>query len=136
MSKKIFSKVYPDLLLHIIQKAENITDLRTDIVPPNEFLQASCFTMKNGKTFRAHKHIENTRYSSITQESWVCIRGKVRAILYDIDDKIVHEEVLGPGDCSVTLRGGHNYVSMEDGTLVYEYKLGPYTGLDNDKVFI
>jgi cupin fold WbuC family metalloprotein len=136
MSKKIYSKLYPDMLLHIIQKVEDVKQQRTDIVPPNEFIQAACFTMPKDKTFRAHKHIENTRYSNITQESWICIRGKVKAILYDVDDTVIHEEVLSPGDCSVTLRGGHNYVSMEEDTLVYEYKIGPYNGLENDKVFI
>lgn len=136
MSIKIYSKLYPHILLHIIQKAEDIDHKRTDVVPPNEFIQTACFTMPIGKTFRPHKHIEITRYSNITQESWICIKGKVKAILYDIDDTVIHEEVLGAGDCSVTLRGGHNYESMEEGTLVYEYKIGPYTGLHNDKVFI
>lgn len=136
MSKKIYSKVYPHMLLHIIQKADDISNTRTDIVPSNEFLQVACFTMPKSKTFKPHKHIENTRYSNLTQESWVCIRGKVKAILYDVNDKIIHEEVLGPGDCSVTLRGGHNYESLEEGTLVYEYKIGPYSGFENDKVLI
>ena len=136
MSKFIYSKVYPELLLHIIQKCEDITNTRTDIVPDQEFIQAACFTMPKDKTFRPHKHIENTRYSNITQESWVCIKGRVRAILYDVDDKVIHEEDLCPGDCSVTLRGGHNYLSLEEGTLVYEYKIGPYNGQQMDKVFI
>ena len=136
MSRKLYSRQHPDLLLHIIQKCEDITENRRDIVPPNEFIQVSCFTMKQNKTFRPHKHIEHTRYSNMTQESWVCIRGRVRVILYDVDDTVLHEEILMPGDCSVTLRGGHNYESLEDDTLVYEYKLGPYTGQEGDKVFI
>jgi len=36
----------------------------------------------------------------------------------------------------MTFFGGHNYLIMQDDTLVYEFKTGPYTGQQNDKVFI
>lgn len=44
--------------------------------------------------------------------------------------------MLKPGDCSITLYGGHNYVSLEEHTLVYEYKTGPYLGQEKDKAFL
>jgi len=43
---------------------------------------------------------------------------------------------LDVGDCSVTLGGGHTYLILEDDTLVYEYKTGPYKGIENDKIFL
>ena len=49
------------------------------------------------------------------------------------DDNIISEEILNKGDCSVTLYGGHNYEILEDNTLVYEFKTGPYLGVDLDK---
>ena len=36
----------------------------------------------------------------------------------------------------MTFEGGHNYEALENNTVVYEYKTGPYTGIENDKVFI
>ena len=36
----------------------------------------------------------------------------------------------------MTFRGGHNYLCLEDDSLVYEYKTGPYYGQKKDKVFI
>ena len=48
----------------------------------------------------------------------------------------VSEPVLEVGDASFTLEGGHTYTILEDDTLVYEYKTGPYEGQKNDKVFI
>ena len=132
----IYSKVNPEVLLHIINRQSEITKQRTDIVPNTEFLQLSCFELEKNKTFRPHKHIENIRTTTITQESWIIIKGKIKAILYDLDDTILEEVELMPGDCSVTLLGGHNYLSLEDGTLVYEYKTGPYFGIDKDKEFI
>mgnify|MGYP001207209045 CR=1 FL=1 len=54
----------------------------------------------------------------------------------EIDNKILAEPVLEKGDCSVTLEGGHTYTILEDKTLVYEFKTGPYRGQKLDKEFI
>ena len=51
-------------------------------------------------------------------------------------DRIIKETILLPGECTITYRGGHNYVSLEENTLVYEMKTGPYEGIDKDKKFI
>jgi hypothetical protein len=72
----------------------------------------------------------------IPQESWVVIRGMVQVEMYDLDNTLLHTDVLEPGDISVTLEGGHNYLIMADDTLVYEYKTGPYKGQEKDKTFI
>jgi hypothetical protein len=53
-----------------------------------------------------------------------------------LDDKILAEPILKTGDASFTLEGGHNYLILEDNTLVYEYKTGPYEGQLMDKKFI
>ena len=87
-------------------------------------------------TFKPHKHVYCEKTTTIAQESWVVIEGKVKAILYDIDDNIISEEILNAGDCSITLYGGHTYEILEDNTLVYEYKTGPYLGIEADKAFI
>jgi cupin fold WbuC family metalloprotein len=135
--KKIYSKVDPSKLLHIIVRKEDITQGRQDIVSEEHFIQCSILNMEEGKTFRPHKHIwkERTR-NVIAQESWIVIQGSVKCIFYDLDDSIIDEPTLYPGDASFTLEGGHNYLILEDNTLVYEYKTGPYEGQALDKTFI
>lgn len=133
---KIFSQKDNKILLHMVNRAKDVTSNRIDISPAEEYLQVSSFRMNNGKTFRAHQHVKNIRTTDITQESWIVIKGKVNAKLYDIDGTLLYEAILGPGDCSITFRGGHTYECMEDDSLVYEYKTGPYTGQENDKVFL
>ena len=134
--KLIYSKVNPTILCHIVNKKSEILETRTDVCPNDKFLQVSCFYLPLGKTFKPHKHIENIRTTNITQESWVVISGKIKAILYDIDDSILSEEILECGDCSITFIGGHNYESLEENSTIYEYKTGPYFGQEKDKVFI
>lgn len=135
--EKIFSKVDPEKLLHIITRKEDINPGRVDIVPEENFIQCSMLNLEKDKTFIPHKHIwkERTR-NVIAQESWIVIQGSVKCILYDIDDTIIYEPILYPGDASFTLEGGHNYLILEDDTLVYEYKTGPYEGQTFDKTFL
>ncbi len=132
----IYSRIEPTLLLHIINRARDIQTGRVDLVPPDEYIQCAAIRMDQGKTFKPHHHIKNVKVTTITQESWVVIRGMVQVTLYDVDNSVLHTDILEPGDCSMTLFGGHNYLAMHDNTIVYEYKTGPYTGKDNDKVMI
>ena len=62
--------------------------------------------------------------------------GNRLPIFYDLDNSVLTTEILNVGDASFTLEGGHNYEILEDNTLVYEYKTGPYEGQEFDKVFI
>jgi cupin fold WbuC family metalloprotein len=133
----IYSKINPELLLHVIVRKEDIKSGRQDIIPDKNFIQCSILNMENGKTFKPHKHIWKERARMIiAQESWIVIQGKVKCIFYDIDDTIISTPTLNPGDASFTLEGGHTYEILEDNTLVYEYKTGPYEGQALDKTFI
>ena len=132
---KIYSKIEPQKLLHLIYRLSEV-DGRTNISPDEEFLQLASMKMKKGQTFKAHKHIILEKKTDIAQESWLVIKGSVKCILYDLDDKIIAEPILYPGDCSMTFRGGHNYLILEEDTIVYEYKTGPYMGQQFDKVFL
>lgn len=133
----IYSKVDPDKLLHIINRLSDIND-RTNVVPGEHFIQCATLKMPDGQTFRPHKHItkKRTYEKQIAQESWIVVKGKVKCKFYDIDDSLIAEPVLHPGDASFTLYGGHTYEILEDDTIVYEYKTGPYEGQELDKTFI
>jgi hypothetical protein len=139
--EKIYSKVEPNLLLHIIYRFDefdDINDFRLEIIEPDQFIQCAALKLNEGKTFKPHKHIikEVTDYDRIAQESWVVLRGSVKCILYDIDDKIIAEPILNQGDASFTLRGGHNYYVLENESRVLEFKTGKYLGQKYDKTFI
>lgn len=133
--ERFYSKIQPDTLLHIVYRLDEING-RTNISPDNEFLQLASMKLQKGQTFKAHKHIIVEKVTNIAQESWLVIKGRVKCIFYDLDDTIIAEPVLLPGDCSMTFRGGHNYLILEDDTIVYEYKTGPYLGQEQDKEFL
>ena len=134
--EKVYSKINTSVLLGIVNKFSEIPEGRVDIAPDEEFIQVSSMRLDK-KYFRPHKHIwKPGEEQVIAQESWVIIKGSVKVIMYDLDDKIISTPILYPGDCSMTFQGGHNYEILEEDTVVYEYKTGPYKGVENDKEFI
>lgn len=137
MIEKIYSKLDPNRVLHIVCQTQYLASDRCDVVDDEQFLQLAILKYPKGKTFRAHKHLyKKVPTQNIAQESWVVVKGKVKAIFYDEDDTIIGERVLNAGDLSITLFGGHNYEILEEDTLVLEYKTGPYYGQALDKVFV
>lgn len=136
--KNVYSNIKEDKLMHIIYRKEDmLAAQRTNIIPENEFLQLSSLKMDKGIKFRPHYHVfKPGKELCIAQESWVVIKGSVKVFLYDLDNHLLHEDILKDGDCSITLYGGHTYQALEEDTLVYEYKTGPYEGQELDKRFI
>jgi len=131
---RIYSKKDKNKLLHIVYRLDQNNPERENIVPAEEFLQLSYIKLKKNKTFEPHEHVYKSGEAEIiAQESWVVIRGKVKFIALDVGGEPLEEHILNPGDCSITLYGGHNYESLEDNTVVYEYKTGPYKGQKLDK---
>lgn len=136
MIEYFYSKIKPELLLHVVVRARYSPTGRTDLINQYESLQASIINQPKGTTFKPHRHIwkEGPRII-IAQESWIVLKGKVKCTFYDIDNSILAEHVLNVGDLSITLEGGHTYTLLED-SLIVEYKTGPYQGQQKDKEFI
>ena len=134
---KIYSKVQKNKILHMVNHLEDLGP-RIDLIPSENFIQCALLRMNKGKTFPPHKHIkkERTYKEQIAQESWVVVQGSVKCFFYDLNDELLETVVLNQGDVSFTLEGGHTYEILEDDTIVYEYKTGPYEGQELDKEFI
>ena len=137
---KVYSNVIENKLLHMVyfkNDLDETRDFRFDVAPEDQFIQVSALKLKAGKTFRPHKHIwkEAPEPEVIAQESWCVLEGRVQAHFYDLDDSLLAEYVLEVGDISLTFEGGHTYTILEDAR-VYEYKTGPYQGVEKDKVFL
>jgi len=101
--------------------------------PDDDFIQAGTWGYGAGKELKAHAHNPVTREVLWTQEVLYIRRGRVRADVYDLQDKKVGEFEGSAGDILILLRGGHGYAILEDGTQVLEIKNGPYVGADVDR---
>ncbi len=101
-------------------------------------MQVAAIRAKEEVRFKPHYHLEKKTRSDIlhSQESWVVIRGTVRAYFFDLDQSFITKVELSAGDISYSLFGGHGYEVTTPETLVYEFKTGPYVGADLDKSYI
>ena len=133
--ENFYSQVEEGLLLHQLFKPKKIIR-RINISPENESIQVSHLHLHDQQTFKPHKHIFFNREMPIAQESWVVIEGRVKIFYYDIDDKLLTTREIIKGECTITYRGGHNYQALDENTIVYEFKTGPYYGIEKDKVHI
>tara|TARA_B100000035_G_scaffold312495_1_gene324065 strand:- start:1428 stop:1847 length:420 start_codon:yes stop_codon:yes gene_type:complete len=136
MPEVIYSKVNKDIPLLAINRRKEISEDRNDICSENELLQISTKLLKKGTTFRPHKHNKLERITDTTHEAWIVLEGSIGATFWDTDDKIVLETVLNAGDCAVVFKAGHGFEVLEDDTILYEVKNGPYYGQLKDKTFI
>jgi hypothetical protein len=101
--------------------------------PDGDFQQVGTWVYSAGKKLAAHAHNTVAREVLWTQEVLYVRRGRLRAEIYDTEDRKVAELVAGPGDILVLLTGGHGYEILGEGTEVLEIKNGPYLGADLDR---
>ena len=134
--KKHYSNLKNNKILYSIIKIDEVGEKRQDLSPETEYLQVACKKLNKTDTFKPHKHLNLERKTLTTHESWVILNGSVKAQLFDLDDSLYSEEVLSSGDCLVCFAAGHSFEVLEDNTILYEFKNGPYYGVEKDKKFI
>jgi len=134
--KKVYSKIEKECLLLTLNRRKDINKSRTDLSPAEEYLQCATKTLTKGMKFKPHRHNKLIRKTDITQEAWIFLSGRVRAKFYDLDDSLILDTELGAGDCVIVFKAGHGFEVLEDDTIIYEFKTGPYFGIEADKTFI
>ena len=134
---KIYSKIQHGLLLHQIIDIDTINGARTNLCNDEDFLQCALLRLPIGTTFKPHRHIPKHIAYVRPDESWFIISGMATIIMYDIDGTYLEEHELKQGQISFTFNGaGHNYKVLTDDFVCAEYKVGPYFGVEKDKIFI
>ncbi len=90
--------------------------------------------MQHEKGHRVAAHVHNIiqREISVTQETLIIRKGKIRLDLYTQDKKYIESAIAGEGDIIFLISGGHGLYCLEDVEII-EIKQGPYLGID-DKV--
>jgi len=99
-------------------------DLRNS---PNDHSQRMMNAVEPGTIVLVHRHMESS-------ETVVCLRGRLRELLYDEDGNNVDRVIeLYPGGeiCALNIPAGqwHSIEVLESGTVILESKDGPYSPL-------
>ena len=134
--KKIHSKLSDDVLLAVLNRREDCNKKRKNLSEDKEVMQVSAKNLSPDDKFKPHKHSKIKRVTDVTQEAWVIISGRIKAKIWDLDDTLAYETEMSSGDCLVAFYGGHCFEVLESDTVLYEFKNGPYYGVDKDKTDI
>ena len=76
-----------------------------------------------------HRHADPAK-----DETLVLLRGKLGAVIFDEAGQVVSAVVLRPGQTADVPHGTfHTWLALEDGTIFFEAKAGPYVPLAGDE---
>lgn len=130
-----YSRVDPERLLHVTYDIKDVVIDREDISIETDSLQCAAMSAEAGKKYTPHRHLVKLRGLVKIQEAFICISGKLRVHIYDIDNQLIESVPLRDGQIAILFDGGHSLEAVE-GSTFYEIKTGPYQGQGKDKVFI
>ena len=130
-------------LLHMAIKREEegqqpLALSRFDVSAEEEFLQLAVIEIPPNHNFRPHIHLERRRVikNLRAQETWIVLEGFVAVHYYSEGGQFLNTFELGPGDITISFRGGHGYSALSKKATVVEVKNGPYEGQEIDKRFL
>lgn len=132
---KVYSIVDPETLLALFFKPISNAS-RIDITDPLAILQIAAIPLDDQIQVTPHTHKPVSRETLGTDEAWVVMTGSILVNIYDLDEKLLGRWTLDSGSLALTMKGGHGFTSLESGTLIYEFKNGPYWGPSVDKLQI
>jgi len=112
--------------LGIIFRNNKITNKRNNLCNEDEYLQVSTQKINNNFEIKPHIHLKLNRKTTVTQEIWIIIKGKIEVKIYDIDKSYIKKLILKKGDLYILLKGGHSMKVLTNNTQFYEIKNGPY----------
>jgi len=133
---KIEEIVDGNLTIAIILRGDDWEKGLNFITSDNDFQQAGTWFYDKGKKIEPHAHLQCERTVAKTQELIYVRRGRVKIDFYGQQQQFLRSLELASNDLTVFLNGGHGFEILEDNTMIFESKNGPYLGKDRDKKII
>lgn len=108
---------------------------KSEFLTPDDFgQQMGMIVYPAGSAIVPHVHLPITRTVEGTSECIVVRKGRCEIDLFDSLRNPVATRPLKQGDIVLLLRGGHGFRMQED-TVLFEVKQGPYMGMKDKERF-
>lgn len=101
-----------------------------------DFMQVASMSHDKGKVVKPHLHVVRPRSVEYTQECVILIKGKLEFSFYDKNKIFLDKVILNSGDVVAIFGGYHGMEVLEDNSVYFEIKNGPFTGNEVDKEFL
>lgn len=122
------------VLLATVIFREHISDGIEFFSEPSHSQQLGQMTRPKGYEVERHAHYINKREIFTVQEALFVKSGRIKVLLYGMDEKFVRDIELSTGDVIHLIAGGHGIEFIDDSTVV-ELKQGPYDDKQQKKYF-
>lgn len=130
-------KIEKDGVLYAIVHREEVWNEGLSFITPEDmFCQVGTFWYQAGKKCKPHRHIQNVRKNTLTQECNIVLSGSIKASLYDSDGKEFYSTILKAGDLMILIAGGHGFEVLDPDTRIVECKNGPFISVEKDKILL
>ena len=103
------------------------------ITSDSDFQQVGIWGYDKGKILLPHIHLETKKEAARSQEVIFIRRGRLKADLFNENEKLFKSVELIEGDTMILLAGGHGYEILENNTQVLEVKNGPFMGVEKER---
>jgi cupin fold WbuC family metalloprotein len=129
-------KINKEFITPLLEKASNSKRKRTNYnfhIYPQDTIQRMLNILNTGTYVQPHKHENPDK-----REAFIILKGKVAVV--EFDDKgnptesIILEANTKNYGCEIAAKTWHSIICLEDNSVVYEVKDGPYV-VSDDKDF-
>lgn len=125
---------YGDFLIASIGNISEIQQGKSFSPNPADPLQYGLFRFNEGDTQQRHIHKVRQRMNlHKTLEFIYIVSGVVEAEFYSLDKVLVERIILQENDFAMLYDGGHGFKTLENNTIYFEVKSGPYVNIEVDK---
>jgi hypothetical protein len=135
MKTEIEQITYNDIKYAEVIWADVSVEHTTFFSPPESSFQFGLLAHKAGFKEPPHYHKAVPKEIVDLQQMFVVQKGVVAVELYSEDGRMIREVILKAGDAIVLIHGVHAIRVIEDMQCI-SVKQGPFTGTENDKVFV
>lgn len=102
---------------------------KTQFLTPEHFnQQMGMIVYRKGQTIQPHLHIPVRREINGTTECILVRKGSCSIDIFDNNKQLMCTKILREGDIVLLISGGHGFYMDED-TVLFEVKQGPYVGM-------
>lgn len=124
------------LLAKVLRKNSQFNPGLSFLSHENDPIQVGVWNHSKNTVLQPHIHNIYEKLTDRTSEVLIVSRGSIHADIYGYSENLVAEFTIEEGDILICLAGGHGYQILEENTLVFEIKNGPYPGPEVDRVRI
>jgi hypothetical protein len=104
------------------------------LTPSHLEMQAGFIVYKKGENITPHYHLPSNRIIKKTTECLIVKKGKCLVDIFDNDQFFLSTHTLNRNDIILIVGGGHGFRMQED-TVLFEIKQGPYLESDDKMQF-